>query len=359
MLGLILSVLIGVTAAAQEPAAQSPVIIATGRAVVKRAPDVAFVTMTVESRAKSPRDAQRQNADAMAAVVRKMGELGIPKDGLETIGLTLYEDVDNANGRRVSRGFAARNSVEVRIDDIARTGEIADAGVAAGATSIGGIRFDSKGRAAAEREALRLAVAEARARAEAMAAGAGRSLDRILKIEEGAGARPPIPLPRTMAMRAEAVDHGRARAHRAGGGGHAHRIDEMTALRSPETTTSFTAASLTPEGYEKARRLLMRRDPILAAAIKRIGPCGMAGRQRHDHLSALVGAIVSQQLSTKAAATIFARFLALFPEGESLSASAINAQSDAALRGVGLSGQKVSYLRDLGARIDDGRLDLE
>ena len=102
----------------------------------------------------------------------------------------------------------------------------------------------------------------------------------------------------------------------------------------------------------------MRRDPILGAAIKRIGPCGMAERQRKDHLTALVGAIVSQQLSTKAAATIFARFLALFPEGEPLSAAAINAQSDAALRGVGLSGQKVSYLRDLGARIDDGRLDL-
>src|SRR6266545_3656805 len=116
--------------------------------------------------------------------------------------------------------------------------------------------------------------------------------------------------------------------------------------------------SLTPEGYEKARRILMRRDPVLASAIKRIGPCGMAGRQRTDHLSALVGAIVSQQLSTKAAATIYGRFVALFPEGEPLSASAINQQSDAALRGVGLSGQKVGYLRDLGARIADGRLDL-
>ena len=145
MLGMILSVLIGLTAAAQEPAAQPPVIVATGRAVVKRAPDVAFVSMTVESRAKSPRDAQRQNADAMAAVVRKMGELGIPKDGLRDHRPHLYEDVDNANGRRVSRGFVARNSVEVRIDDIARTGEIADAGVAAGATSIGGIRFDTQG----------------------------------------------------------------------------------------------------------------------------------------------------------------------------------------------------------------------
>ena len=73
-------------------------------------------------------------------------------------------------------------------------------------------------------------------------------------------------------------------------------------------------APLTPDGYARARRLLMRRDPILGAAIKRIGACRMAERQRSDHLSALVGAIVSQQLSTKAAATIFGRFLALFPE---------------------------------------------
>ena len=38
--------------------------------------------------------------------------------------------------------------------------------------------------------------------------------------------------------------------------------------------------SLTPEGYQRARRLLMRRDPILGSAIKTIGPCGMADRQR-------------------------------------------------------------------------------
>src|SRR5437868_4655697 len=116
---------------------------------------------------------------------------------------------------------------------------------------------------------------------------------------------------------------------------------------------------MTPLEYEKARRLLMRRDPILAAAIKRIGPCGMADRQRTEHLNALVGAIVSQQLSTKAAATIFGRFVALFPEGQALSPAAIAAHSDAALRGVGLSGQKVGYLRDLCARIADGRLNLD
>jgi DNA-3-methyladenine glycosylase II len=118
-------------------------------------------------------------------------------------------------------------------------------------------------------------------------------------------------------------------------------------------------APLTPEGYARARRVLMRRDPILGAAIKRIGVCGMAERQRSDHLSALVGAIVSQQLSTKAAATIFGRLVALFPEKQISTAAAIAALDDAALRGVGLSGQKVGYLRDLCARIADGRLRLQ
>ena len=118
-------------------------------------------------------------------------------------------------------------------------------------------------------------------------------------------------------------------------------------------------SALTPEGYAKARRVLMRRDPVLAAAIKKIGACGMADRQRKDHLSALVGAIVSQQLSTKAAATIFGRFVALFPDSHIPDAAAIAAQSDASLRGVGLSGQKVGYMRDLCARIADGRLNLD
>ncbi|HEX7140281.1 MAG TPA: DNA-3-methyladenine glycosylase [Vicinamibacterales bacterium] len=117
--------------------------------------------------------------------------------------------------------------------------------------------------------------------------------------------------------------------------------------------------SLTAEGYAKARRALMKRDPVLATAIKEIGACGMADRQRKDHLSALVGSIVSQQLSTKAAATIYGRFVALFPEQRIPGADAISALDDVTLRSVGLSGQKVGYLRDLCARIQSGELQLD
>ncbi len=120
----------------------------------------------------------------------------------------------------------------------------------------------------------------------------------------------------------------------------------------------MTSRALTSEDYVRARRLLMRRDPLLAATIKEIGPCGLAARQHTDHLTALVRAIVGQQLSGKAAATIFERFRALFAGGV-ITAHDITALNDTTLRGVGLSGQKVSYLRDLCARIDDGSLLLD
>jgi DNA-3-methyladenine glycosylase II len=121
----------------------------------------------------------------------------------------------------------------------------------------------------------------------------------------------------------------------------------------PVTTT------LTPDDYTRARRLLMRRDPVLGKAIKQIGPCLLAERQRKDHLTALLGSIVSQQLSTKAAATIFGRLVALFPDKVIPGPEAIAALDDQTLRSVGLSGQKVSYLRDLCARLADGRLVLD
>jgi len=118
-------------------------------------------------------------------------------------------------------------------------------------------------------------------------------------------------------------------------------------------------APLTTDDYTRARRLLMRRDPVLGKAIKQIGPCLLADRQRKDHLTALVGAIVSQQLSTKAAATIFGRLAALFPDNVIPGHEAIAAFDDQTLRSVGLSGQKVGYLRDLCARLNDGRLVLD
>jgi len=168
----------------QESSPMVPTIITSGEATVSRPPDVAYLTVAVETRARNPRDAQQQNADAMSGVRKQLATAGIPNDALRTLGLWLEQEFDNQNGRRVARGFVARNTVEVRVEDVARAGQVADAVVQGGATALNGIRFDLKDRGAVEREALRLSVADARQRADAAAAGAGRTVDRLLKIEE-------------------------------------------------------------------------------------------------------------------------------------------------------------------------------
>jgi uncharacterized protein YggE len=189
--------------AAQDLAATLPVIVTSGDAIIQRTPDRAFVTASVETRAKSPRDAQRQNADAMAAVRKRLVDGRVPPESIRTLGYDLQQQFDFVQGKRVARDFVARNSVEVRIDDVGRIGEIVDGVVQAGATAVSGIRFDLQDRAAIEREALRLAVADARARAEAAAGGAGRTIDRVIRIEETREGREIIQ-PRTMITMARA-----------------------------------------------------------------------------------------------------------------------------------------------------------
>lgn len=114
---------------------------------------------------------------------------------------------------------------------------------------------------------------------------------------------------------------------------------------------------MTPDDYARARRLLLRRDPILAAVIRRHGPCGLAAAQRSDHFSALVRAITGQQLSTKAAATIYARLDALMPGG--VTPQSMSAVPDEALRTAGMSRQKIAYFRDLSAKVTSGALPLD
>jgi uncharacterized protein YggE len=192
---------------AQTPPIVSPLqptVITQGQAIVTARPDRAFVTIAAESRSRNSSEAQKQNAAAMMAVLQKIEQAGVQKDAVRTVGYELRPEFDYANGRQTFRSYLARNTVEVRLDDIDRVGVVIDAAASGGATTITGIRFDVRNRAALERDALRQAVADARARAEAAASGAGATIDRIVRIEEGGPPEPPRPMMRMEAMAAAA-----------------------------------------------------------------------------------------------------------------------------------------------------------
>lgn len=96
----------------------------------------------------------------------------------------------------------------------------------------------------------------------------------------------------------------------------------------------------------------------MAALIRQHGPCRIAEVLRADHFSALVRAIVYQQLSTKAAATIHGRLVGVLPEGV-VTPQALGALSEDQLRQVGISRQKALYLRDLCLKVLGGEVTLD
>jgi DNA-3-methyladenine glycosylase II len=111
---------------------------------------------------------------------------------------------------------------------------------------------------------------------------------------------------------------------------------------------------MTPEEFAKARRTLMRRDPVLAAIIKKHRKRPPFDGPMLDPFPALVRTITAQQISTKAAATIHGRLVAAMPGG--VSPPALLALTDDQFRAAGLSRQKIGYLRDLAAKVQSGDL---
>ncbi|WP_309891088.1 DNA-3-methyladenine glycosylase [Archangium sp.] len=117
------------------------------------------------------------------------------------------------------------------------------------------------------------------------------------------------------------------------------------------------AESLLPEGFTPAaRRVLAKADPKLGALMKQVGPFRMKTAALRSPFMALAESIVYQQLTGKAAATIFGRVCERVGTGKRFTPNAVLAQSVESLREAGLSGAKTVALRDLAAKALEGEV---
>ena len=107
---------------------------------------------------------------------------------------------------------------------------------------------------------------------------------------------------------------------------------------------------------QQAQQHLASHDPILAELIARYGDCTITPHT--NYYGELVSAIIGQQLSEKAGATIYKRFLGLFDNKMPTPAQIIAVDTEA-VRDIGCSYSKVGYMKDLAQHIIDGRLDLD
>jgi DNA-3-methyladenine glycosylase II len=102
------------------------------------------------------------------------------------------------------------------------------------------------------------------------------------------------------------------------------------------------------ELYQKARRHLSRKDPVLKGIVTQVGPCTL--QVEPDRFALLVRAIVSQQISGKAAKSISAKLLDATGKA-GLTPKGILKLTDEKLRSAGLSSSKAKSIRDLAEKV--------
>jgi uncharacterized protein YggE len=170
--------------ARQQAPVNGPTASTEGRASLKVAPDVAWITIAAESRAVRTADAQRQNAIAIDAVRNSLKQAGASDDAIKTRNYSLEPQMQYTDGKSKVIGYTARQTLEVRVDDLTKIGAFIDAAGGSGATSVSDIRYDVKDRTGIEVKLLAEAVRDAMERVKAMAAGAGKEVLTIWRVDE-------------------------------------------------------------------------------------------------------------------------------------------------------------------------------
>ncbi len=193
-------------AAAQTPAATSDyspaqTVTVVGRGSVYVKPDVARVSIGVETSADTVSQAVDENEAQMKAILAALKQVGIEEKDIQTMNFSIYLErypeptpsAEPATGEPKPL-YRVSNMVNVTVRDLESVGDVLDAVIEAGANNIWGISFSVDDPAAAEADARADAIEDARARAEALADLSGVTLGPVMSVSEviGGGATPMV-----------------------------------------------------------------------------------------------------------------------------------------------------------------------
>lgn len=157
-----------------------------GQGRIDAAPDMATITLGVTSQARKAGAAMRETSQGVAAILKRLTGLGIAPNDIQTRNVSLNPIWSNrstsSGGGNSITGFAASNTVLVRVRDLEALGTVLDAVVADGANTFNGLQFSLQNPDPLAVRARQAAVRDAMAKATQIAQAAGISTGRILSI---------------------------------------------------------------------------------------------------------------------------------------------------------------------------------
>lgn len=162
----------------------------TGEVYVK--PDLAKTSFSVVTEAKTVAEALNENTEKMNAVINYLKGQGVEEKDLKTTSFNIYPRYEwreatqfHPTGERVLVGYEVTQSLEVKIRELAKTGELIQGAVDAGANRVGSLQFTVDDEDAPKAEAREEAISDAQEKAEILASQLGVSLVGIVSYSEG------------------------------------------------------------------------------------------------------------------------------------------------------------------------------
>jgi uncharacterized protein YggE len=191
-------------AALETPDSPVATITVTGQGSVSRAPDLATVAAAIVTSDDNSTRALSENNRRYAALLAKLGTLGITASDVTSTSLSSYFNPRPKTELQAGQpfGYVVTRNVAINVAALTQTGAVLDAATAAGATQINGVSYGFRNRRGVERTALAAAVADAYAQAQAIATAAHVQIVRVLRIGNESGPQRIAPLAMSMARAA-------------------------------------------------------------------------------------------------------------------------------------------------------------
>lgn len=194
-------------ATAADTIFQSTTLSLTAYGEVRQVPDMATISLGVQTEAPTAAEAMRLNAVRMNQVIATLKRGGIADRDIQTSGVNLNPQyVYQENLPPKLTGYQASNNVTITVRDLSKAGSALDTAVNAGATSVGGIGFGLQNSDAAEDAARLDAVRALQAKANLYAQAMGYRVARLVTLSEGGGYSPPSPVPMFAMARADKAE---------------------------------------------------------------------------------------------------------------------------------------------------------
>lgn len=177
-------------------------ITVSGQGKAVGAPDIGQVSLSVISQAGTVEGAQRDNTQKMEKIIQAMKDLGIKEEDLKTTGYNISPRYQYISGRSNIIGYEVTQSLEVKIRDLAKSGDILGKAAEAGANQVGSLSFTFDDPDKLKSDARKEAIKEAKEKAEDLADSLGVSLGKITNFNESSGGDQPAPVFNEMARSA-------------------------------------------------------------------------------------------------------------------------------------------------------------